>query len=127
MTTPFALVQKLLPVLLKSKNPSVILSSPEVESETAELDSPYYVSKFGFRSSGMLTKMLSAELGKKNIRVNTVDPGRILPCHLAVPEGEGDKTAAYVWLARPDTIMNGEQVDIKNWLKRDPVLYKSYY
>ena len=136
LTTPYALFQSLQPLILAGNNPSVIFasSSPEHQenSEGKEPhDSAYYVSKFGFNTTRMLTKMLSEGLSSRGVRVNAVDPGRFLSHgNEAIALGgksDSAKTNAFVWLARPDTEMNGAQVDANEWIRRDPVMFKSFY
>jgi NAD(P)-dependent dehydrogenase (short-subunit alcohol dehydrogenase family) len=134
LTTPYALFQSLLPLVSAGNNPSVIFCSttPEMdEHDVQDHDSTYYVSKFGFNSSRMLTKMLAGSLAKKNIRVNAVDPGRFLTheneTRALNGRSEFAKTSAFVWLARPDTEMSGAQLDAMEWIRRDPVMFKSFY
>ena len=76
----------------------------------------------------MLTKMLANELEQKKIRVNSIDPGRVFQFSVpeVIPEGS-DRTVAYVWLSRSDTQITATQLDVKDWIKRDPKLYKFYY
>lgn len=132
LTTPYALFQSLLPLVSAGKNSSIIFcsSAPETE-ETEEHDSAYYVSKFGFSSSRMLTTMLAGSLAKKNIRVNAVDPGRHLKpvneMRALAGCSEFAKTSAFVWLARPDTEMTGSQLNAMEWIRRDPMMFKSFY
>lgn len=132
LTTPFAVVQRLLPLVYKGNNPSIILSSSTIEAENSEENElEYYVSKFGFNSSRMLTKMLAKALAKKNIRVNTVDPGNLLPHEIQekalAGRSESAKTSAFVWLGRDDTQMSGSQLEALEWIRRDPMMFKSFY
>lgn len=136
LTTPFALVKRFLPLIEKGSNPSIIFSSTEVLTDPTEkhyqtnnnTEVSYYISKFGFRSSAMLTKMLAHELEQKKIRVNSIDPGRVFQFSVpeVIPEGS-DRTVAYVWLARADTQLTAAQLDVKDWIRRDPKLYNYYY
>mmetsp|Transcript_24208 Transcript_24208/g.41353 ORF Transcript_24208/g.41353 Transcript_24208/m.41353 type:complete len:289 (+) Transcript_24208:40-906(+) len=135
LTTPFAVVQRLLPLVKNGDNPSIIFcsSTPEIEEGEDENDEvPYYVSKFGHSSSRMLTKMLSNALMKKNIRVNTVDPGNYVSHQHKEVSSLGNqtelaKTSAFVWLGRHDTEMTGAQLDAMDWVRRDPAMFKSFY
>lgn len=136
LTTPYALFQSIQPLVMAGNNPSVIFCSLSPQHETTENkkephDSAYYVSKFGYNSSRMLTKMLSESMAKRGVRINTVDPGRFLSHGnetLALGgKSNFGKTNAFVWLARPDTEMNGSQLDATEWIRRDPIMFKSFY
>ena len=52
---------------------SVLISSSLFRAALV-IGGAYYVSQFGFRASGMLTKLLARELYSRNIQVNTIDP-----------------------------------------------------
>jgi len=134
LTTPYALFHDLSRLLAAGNNPSVVFCSTTADLEHDDKDahgSAYYVSKFGFNSSRMLTKMLSESLAKKGIRVNAVDAGRFLSHQqesiALAGRSEFAKTSAFVWLARPDTEMNGSQLDATEWIRRDPMMFKSFY
>ena len=63
----------MLPLLKKGKNPSVVNIS-SVSSQRTGSSISYCVSKAGV---DMLTKYLGQELGKYNIRVNSVNPAAV--------------------------------------------------
>lgn len=71
LNSVFALTKKLLPLLKKNDNASIVNIS-SIASERAGASASYSVSKAGL---DMLTRHLSKELGKYNIRVNAVNPG----------------------------------------------------
>lgn len=75
LTAPFILTQVLLPSLRKSADASVIFVSSGVVSNPRAYWGAYAVAKAGLES---VRSMLSQELeGEPNIRVNSVNPGRM--------------------------------------------------
>jgi NAD(P)-dependent dehydrogenase (short-subunit alcohol dehydrogenase family) len=75
LTAPFILTQVLLPSLRKSADASVIFVSSGVVNNPRPFWGAYAVSKSGLES---VRSMLSQELeGEENIRVNSVNPGRM--------------------------------------------------
>jgi NAD(P)-dependent dehydrogenase (short-subunit alcohol dehydrogenase family) len=75
LTAPFILTQVLLPNLRKSPDASVIFVSSSVVRKPRAYWGAYAVSKAGLEA---LREMLTQELeGKENIRVNSVNPGRM--------------------------------------------------
>lgn len=73
LTGTFLMTQTMLPLLKKGKNPSVVNIS-SVSSQRTGSSISYCVSKAGV---DMLTKYLGQELGKYNIRVNSVNPAAV--------------------------------------------------
>jgi NAD(P)-dependent dehydrogenase (short-subunit alcohol dehydrogenase family) len=75
LTAPFILTQVLLPLLRKSEDASIIFVSSGVVKQSRPFWGAYAVSKTGLES---VRSMLSEELeGEANIRVNSVNPGRM--------------------------------------------------
>jgi len=75
LTAPFILTQVLLPALRKSADASVIFVSSGVVGNPRPFWGAYAVAKSGLES---VRTMLSQELeGEPNIRVNSVNPGRM--------------------------------------------------
>jgi len=75
LTAPFILTQVLLPNLRHSKDASVIFVSSGVVKDSRPFWGAYAVSKTGLES---VRSMLSQELeGEENIRVNSINPGRM--------------------------------------------------
>jgi NAD(P)-dependent dehydrogenase (short-subunit alcohol dehydrogenase family) len=75
LTAPFILTQVLLPELRKSADASIIFVSSGVVKQSRPFWGAYAVSKTGLES---VRSMLSEELeGEANIRVNSVNPGRM--------------------------------------------------
>jgi NAD(P)-dependent dehydrogenase (short-subunit alcohol dehydrogenase family) len=75
LTAPFILTQVLLPNLRKSSDASVIFVSSGVVKQQRPFWGAYAVSKTGLES---VRSMLAEELeGEANIRVNSVNPGRM--------------------------------------------------
>jgi NAD(P)-dependent dehydrogenase (short-subunit alcohol dehydrogenase family) len=75
LTAPFILTQVLLPALRKSADASVIFVSSGVVGNPRPFWGAYAVAKSGLES---VRSMLSQELeGEPNIRVNSVNPGRM--------------------------------------------------
>jgi NAD(P)-dependent dehydrogenase (short-subunit alcohol dehydrogenase family) len=75
LTAPFILTQVLLPNLRKSADASIIFVSSGVVKNPRPFWGAYAVAKSGLES---VRSMLSQELdGEPNIRVNSVNPGRM--------------------------------------------------
>jgi NAD(P)-dependent dehydrogenase (short-subunit alcohol dehydrogenase family) len=75
LTAPFILTQVLLPNLRNSEDASIIFVSSGVVKQSRPFWGAYAVSKTGLES---VRSMLSEELeGEANIRVNSVNPGRM--------------------------------------------------
>jgi NAD(P)-dependent dehydrogenase (short-subunit alcohol dehydrogenase family) len=75
LTAPFILTQVLLPYLRKSADASVIFVSSGVVKQSRPYGGAYAVAKSGLES---VRSMLAEELqGEPNIRVNSVNPGRM--------------------------------------------------
>ena len=75
LTAPFILTQVLLPNLRKSPDASVIFVSSSVARKPRAYWGAYAISKAGLEA---LREMLAQELeGKENIRVNSINPGRM--------------------------------------------------
>jgi NAD(P)-dependent dehydrogenase (short-subunit alcohol dehydrogenase family) len=75
LTAPFILTQVLLPELRKSSDASVIFVSSGVVKQPRPFWGAYAVAKTGLES---VRAMLSEELeGEENIRVNSINPGRM--------------------------------------------------
>jgi NAD(P)-dependent dehydrogenase (short-subunit alcohol dehydrogenase family) len=75
LTAPFILTQVLLPNLRKSEDASIVFVSSGVVKQSRPFWGAYAVSKTGLES---VRGMLSEELeGEANIRVNSVNPGRM--------------------------------------------------
>jgi NAD(P)-dependent dehydrogenase (short-subunit alcohol dehydrogenase family) len=75
LTAPFILTQVLLPDLRKSEDASIIFVSSGVVKQSRPFWGAYAVSKTGLES---VRSMLFEELeGEANIRVNSVNPGRM--------------------------------------------------
>jgi NAD(P)-dependent dehydrogenase (short-subunit alcohol dehydrogenase family) len=75
LTAPFILTQVLLPNLRKSEDASVIFVSSGVVKQSRPFWGAYAVAKTGLES---VRSMLAEELeGEANIRVNSVNPGRM--------------------------------------------------
>jgi NAD(P)-dependent dehydrogenase (short-subunit alcohol dehydrogenase family) len=75
LTAPFILTQVLLPALRKSSDASVIFVSSSVVKKTRPYWGAYAVSKMGLEA---VRSMWAEELeGEPNIRLNSVNPGRL--------------------------------------------------
>lgn len=72
LTAPFAMSQVLLPLLKRSKDPSIIFTSSGVGREGRPYWGAYSVSKFGIEA---LTQIMAAENKHVPIRINCVNPG----------------------------------------------------
>jgi len=128
LTVPFVITQKLLPILRKGYHPSVIFISSGVGRVGRAEWGAYAVSKFGVEG---LTQVWAHELGGEDIRVNAVNPGGTRtqmraaaypqedPKTLPTPE---DISPVFVWLARADTDINGQSLEARDWIGRDPAI-----
>ena len=75
LTAPFILTQVLLPHLRKSPDASIIFVSSAVVHDSRPFWGAYAVAKTGLES---VRSMLAQELeGERNIRVNSINPGRM--------------------------------------------------
>ena len=74
VTAPFLLVQHLLPMLKKSKSPSVI-NVTSLNAELAFPNNPAYVASKSALAG--LTRSMALDYGKHGIRVNAIAPGYI--------------------------------------------------
>lgn len=126
LTVPFLLTQEVLPLLRKGDHPSVIFISSGLGRVGRAEWGAYAVSKFGVEG---LTQVWADELQGENIRVNAVNPGGTRtrmraaaypeedPMILPTPE---DIAPVFVWLARADTEINGQSLEARDWIGRDP-------
>jgi NAD(P)-dependent dehydrogenase (short-subunit alcohol dehydrogenase family) len=91
LTAPFILTQVLLPSLRKSPDSSVVFASSGVVRNSRPFWGAYAVAKTGLES---VRSMWSQELeGEPNIRVNSVNPGRMrTPMRAAAYPGEDPNT-----------------------------------
>ncbi len=92
LTGIFLLTKTLLPLLKKGKNTSVVNIS-SMSSEKAGGSIAYCASKAGV---DMLTKYMGQELGKYNIRVNSVNPGAVYT-NIYVSSGDYTQEAYDQW------------------------------
>jgi len=126
LTVPFLLTQELLPILRKGDHPSIIFISSGVGRVGRAGWGAYAVSKFGVEG---VTQVWAHELRGENIRVNAVNPGGTRtrmraaaypeedPMILPTPE---DIAPVFVWLARADTEINGQSLEARDWIGKDP-------
>ncbi|SMN10560.1 Short-chain dehydrogenase/reductase SDR [uncultured Candidatus Thioglobus sp.] len=115
----FMLTQFLIPVLNKSSDARVLFLSSSVGREARAYWGAYGVSKFAIEG---LSKTLSEELEKTNIRVNSLNPGRMKTemRRTAYPAENSDKnplperkSPAIVYLLSAETRhLNGEQLTL---------------
>ncbi|MDP8985205.1 MAG: YciK family oxidoreductase [Pseudomonadota bacterium] len=98
LTAPFILTQVVLPQLRKSADASIIFVSSGVVHDSRPFWGAYAVAKTGLES---VRSMLSQELeGEPNIRVNSVNPGRMrTPMRAAAYPAEDPNT-----LPTPDSV-----------------------
>ena len=92
LTGIFLLTKTLLPLLKKGINPSVVNIS-SMSSQTAGGSIAYCASKAGV---DMLTKYMGQELGKYNIRVNSVNPAAVYT-NIYVASGDYTQEAYDKW------------------------------
>ncbi len=110
LTAPFILTQACMPLLRRSQDASIVFTSSGVVSHPRAYWGAYLVSKWG--SEG-LRQMLADELeNESNIRVNSINPGKVKTAmrlqaypaedrtKLATPE---QITAPYLFLLGPDS------------------------
>jgi NAD(P)-dependent dehydrogenase (short-subunit alcohol dehydrogenase family) len=120
LNAPFMLTKACLPLLKKAKEASIIFTSANVGYKGQAYWGAYAVSKAATEN---LMEILSEELEvNTNIRVNSVDPGRIRtrmnalaypgddPSTIPAPK---DITAVYLYLMGPDSAgVTGERFDV---------------
>jgi NAD(P)-dependent dehydrogenase (short-subunit alcohol dehydrogenase family) len=121
VNAPFMLTQFLIPVLNKSTDARVLFLSSSVGRDARAYWGAYGVSKFAIEG---LSKTLSEELEKTNIRVNSLDPKRMRTKmrQIAYPAENADKnplpeslSPAIVYLMSEATKgLNGEQLTLEN-------------
>ncbi len=121
LSAPFMLTQFLIPALLKSDDARILFLSSSVGREAKAYWGAYSVSKFGIES---FAKILSEELEKTKISVNTLNPGKIRTemRRTAYPAEDssavslpGEKSSAIVFLLSSlSPKMNGEQLTIED-------------
>ena len=121
VNAPFMLTQFLIPVLNKSDDARVLFLSSSVGRDARAYWGAYGVSKFAIEG---LSKTLSEELEKTNIRVNSLDPKRMRTKmrQIAYPAENADKnplpeslSPAIVYLMSEATKgLNGEQLTLEN-------------
>ncbi len=120
VNAPFMLTQFLIPVLNKSNDARVLFLSSSVGRSARAYWGAYGVSKFAIEG---LSKTLSEELEKTNIKVNSLDPGRMrTEMRRSVYPAEnadnnplpGSKSPAIVYLmSKKSKDLNGEQLTLK--------------
>jgi hypothetical protein len=74
----------------------------------------------------MLAKMLASELKKDDFRVNAVNAEKVI-LSKRPQEVVGDRTVAFLFLAREDTDVSGVTLDAKEWVRRDPSKFTRLY
>jgi len=121
VNAPFMLTQFLIPVLNKSADARVLFLSSSVGRDARAYWGAYGVSKFAIEG---LSKTLSEELEKTNIRVNSLNPKRMRTKmrQIAYPAENADKnplpeslSPAIVYLMSEATKgLNGEQLTLEN-------------
>ncbi|GAB4190203.1 MAG: bifunctional dihydropteridine reductase/dihydrofolate reductase TmpR [Simkaniaceae bacterium] len=87
---PFAAIQKLLPILKKTKGSVINLGYPELESLRARSTASCYV--MAKQSLYLLTKSLAKEYRRDHVRINMISPGYLensvdLPKSSDLPQG----------------------------------------
>lgn len=120
VNAPFMLTQFLIPVLNQSSDARVLFLSSSVGREARAYWGAYGVSKFAIEG---LSKTLAEELEKTNIRVNSLDPGRMRTKmrQMAYPAENADKnprpesiSPAIVYLmSAAAKALNGERLTFK--------------
>jgi len=121
VNAPFMLTQFLIPLLNKSADARVLFLSSSVGRDARAYWGAYGVSKFAIEG---LSKTLSEELEKTNIKVNSLDPKRMRTKmrQIAYPAENADKnplpeslSPAIVYLMSEATKgLNGEQLTLED-------------
>ncbi len=121
VNAPFMLTQYLIPVLNKSVDSRVLFLSSSVGRDARAYWGAYGVSKFAIEG---LSKTLSEELEKTNIKVNSLDPRRMRTKmrQIAYPAENTDNnptpesmSPAIVYLMSESAkALNGEQLTLEN-------------
>lgn len=92
LTATFLLTKTLLPLLKKGINPSIVNIS-SISSKIVGGSLAYCVSKAGV---DILTKYMAKELGKYNIRVNSINPGAVYT-NIYINSGDYTKEQYDTW------------------------------
>jgi NAD(P)-dependent dehydrogenase (short-subunit alcohol dehydrogenase family) len=122
LTAPFILTQVLLPLLRKSEDASVIFVSSGVVRQSRPYWGAYAVSKNGLEAvRGLFHEELS---GQSNIRVNSVNPGRMRTAMRAaaypaedpntVPTPESVSGAFLFLLSAQARLVDGQSIDAQS-------------
>ena len=119
LSAPFMLTQFLIPALMKSDDARILFLSSTVGRKARAYWGAYSVSKFGIEG---FAKILSEELEKTQITVNTINPGKIrtemrrtaYPAEDAstVPKPEEKSSVIVYLLSNEGSKINGEQLTI---------------
>jgi len=119
LSAPFMLTQFLIPALMKSDDARILFLSSTVGRKARAYWGAYSVSKFGIEG---FAKILSEELEKTQITVNTINPGKIrtemrrtaYPAEDAskVPRPEEKSSVIVYLLSNEGSKINGEQLTI---------------
>jgi NAD(P)-dependent dehydrogenase (short-subunit alcohol dehydrogenase family) len=119
LSAPFMLTQFLIPALMKSDDARILFLSSSVGREARAYWGAYSVSKFGIEG---FAKTLSEELEKTNIRVNTINPGKMSTemRRIAYPAEDSSKipspdskSPAIVYLMLPENSnIHGQQLTV---------------
>jgi len=126
LNAQFFVTKALLPLLLLSKNASIINVSSSVGRKGKKEWGAYAASKFGVEA---LTQVLADELSDLNVRVNSVNPGgtRTDMRAEAYPDEDPDTlptpmdiTPVFVFLASDESAdVSGQEFTAREWIERD--------
>lgn len=125
LNAQFFVTKSLLPLLLTSRNGSIINVSSSVGRRGKATWGAYAVSKFGLEG---FTQVLADELKSTSVRVNSVNPGgtRTEMRAMAYPEEDpqtlptpDDIVPVFIYLASDESVgITGCQFDARDWLNK---------